>query len=105
MLCFCSRHAESRRRKRKDEQKQDAADAGAEEMERATARQKHEEEAQLRAEGQHQGISLTVVDAVIVLQPCNVDLFNIAVRLVQPQEQLHAPVTVLLTVDLTEAEL
>lgn len=49
---FCySRHAESRRRKRKEEVRQDAADRDAEEAERAAAYQKHEEEAQLRADG------------------------------------------------------
>ena len=48
----CSRHADSRRRKRKDELKQDAADRDAEQVERAAARQKREEEAQLRADGQ-----------------------------------------------------
>lgn len=45
-----SRHADSRRRKRKDELKQDAADRDAEQVERAAARQKREEEAQLRAD-------------------------------------------------------
>lgn len=47
----CSRQAESRRRKRKDERKLDAADADAEESEHVAARQKLEEDAQLRAEG------------------------------------------------------
>ena len=48
---LCSRHAESRRRKRKEEVKEDAADREAEDVERAAARQKREEEAQLAAEG------------------------------------------------------
>ncbi len=48
----CSRHAETRRRKRKEELKQDAADREAEEVERAATRQKREQEAQLKAEGQ-----------------------------------------------------
>ena len=52
-LCCSTSHAvEKRRQKRKQEVKQDAAGQQAEDAERAAARQKREEEAQLRADSE-----------------------------------------------------
>ena len=68
MWCSVSHAAESRRRKRKQELKSDKADQQAEEAERAAARQKREEEAQLRADGQ--SAAMHALSVIHILSPC-----------------------------------